>query len=90
MTWTPAGGQQTLRDDGKQFLIEGRPATVAARFWVSVPSLDFTFKGQATETTYAFFGSEVNGYYFDQGDDPSSAEEPDMTIPDDEAAPGDS
>ncbi len=72
ITWTAAGAEQTLRDDGKQFDIVGRPATVEAEFTASVPSMDFTFEGRATATTYAFFGREVNGHYFDQDIDPAS------------------
>ena len=57
----------------KHFLIHGYPALVAAEVAVAIPALGFTFRGQATATTVAILGAEVNGYYADRGDQPPAA-----------------
>lgn len=73
VSWRATGHERTLRDDAQHFRIRGYPATVEARFTASIPGTAFTFRGRATATTYAFFGAEVNGYYFDQHADPTEA-----------------
>lgn len=71
ITWEPSGDTTTLEDRTQYFLIRGYPARASADFSVVVPELGFSFKGTAT-SNYAFFGTEVNGYYYMQGKQPAS------------------
>lgn len=64
--WRATGPEVTLTDPAKYFSITGHHATVHAEFEVSVPSRGFHFRGHATSTTYAFIGSETNGYFYDR------------------------
>jgi len=73
VTWRATGPLRTYVDPAKHFLIHGYPALVAAEVAVAIPALGFTFRGQATATTVAILGAEVNGYYADRGDQPPAA-----------------
>ncbi len=72
ITWEATGDLQTLEGPNKYFLIQGYPATVTGEFSVVLPELNFSFTGQAT-SNFAFLGTEVNGHYYMEGQQPPPA-----------------
>ena len=65
VTWQANDKLTTLEDEERYFRIRGYPAHAKAEFSVIVPEMNFSFHGTAT-STFAFFGSEVNGQYYMQ------------------------
>lgn len=76
--WEANGEESTLEDEARYFRIEGAPATVRAEFSVAVPETGFSWKSdpieaQTTSTVYGFFGGEVNGQYYMDGESPGGS-----------------
>lgn len=93
--WEADGELATLEDGAKYFRAEGFPARVRAEFAVEVPELGFSWRSDpievgTTSTVYGFFGGEVNGKYYMDGEsagDPlpdaplPSKSDPDSALP---------
>lgn len=76
--WEVDGDRTTLEDEAKYFRIGGVPARVRAEFAVEVPELGFSWssdpiEAQTVSTVYGFFGGEVNGQYYMNGESPEAA-----------------
>lgn len=95
--WEVDGDRATLEDEAKYFRIGGVPATVRSELSVEVPELGFSWRSdpieQTISTVYGFFGGEVNGQYYMDGESAESAS-PEAPLPSEAdetggAAPGD-
>lgn len=71
--WEVDGNRATLEDEAKYFRIGGFPAKMRVEFAVEVPELGFSWRSDPIEagtfsTLYGFFGGEVNGQYYMDGE----------------------
>jgi hypothetical protein len=68
VTWKATDERVVFEDKMKHFKVEGYRAVAQLEASVKVPSLNFSWKSDAIETSsanFAVIGSEVNGRYYD-------------------------
>ena len=79
VVWEAAGDLGAYADPARYFRIDGYTARARAEFAVRVPELDFSWQSdplESSQSVVAILGREVNGHYFEQGDDPATAAPP--------------
>jgi hypothetical protein len=74
--WDATGDRGEFSDPAKYFWIDGYPARARAEFAVNTPELSFSWQSdplESSQSVVAILGREVNGYYYEQGIEPTSA-----------------
>lgn len=73
MVWKSTGESFTTEDAGKHFRFIGTRAMCQMEAKVEVPSIGFSWKSDALETSkcdFAIMGDEINGRYYDAENPP--------------------